>query len=477
MLNAALKFPVAMRLTQLAMCLSAALALDHEAMATAVTNCGDGASANTLRHVIMNAASGDITDVSQCSLITLTAGAIPSALSRLRIQGNGSNVISGGGNSAILHHTGTGGYLRLIDVTIQDGNLTAANALGGCIYSTENVDLDHATIKNCLAQETATNGVARGGGLYSKGNVDLRNSIVTGNTATQQSSTFYGSAKGGGIYAQSLSAYNSVLSSNTANFTGGTTGVGKYTQGGGAFILGGVRVYTSTINGNQAGKYAGAFGGGVNIVNSTVSSNTAMRKGGGVWASGNLIIANSTVAFNVSAQPNAPAGAHGDGVVTLQSSIVANNTFSNGVESDLQLGASASFGPASANNIVMSSSGPVPLPADTIHADPHLLPLADNGGSTATHPVALTHALRQDSPALNRGNTTFEINFVPISCDQRGNPTQNQSNPPVTDHCISSGFRRVDTDPLHSLPDIGAYEEQLPNADWIFYDGHEGNYH
>ena len=125
----------------------------------------------------------------------------------------------------------------------------------------------------------------------------------------------------------------------------------------------------------------------------------------------------------------------------------------------------------------MSFSGPVPLPADTISADPHLLPLANNGGSTALHPVTLTHALRQDSPALNRGNITFEINFVPITCDQRGNPTQAQSNPPVTDHCNSSGFRRVDTDPLHSLPDIGAYEEQLPNADWIFYDGLEGNYH
>ena len=297
-----------MRLTQLALCMSAVFAFDHEALATAVTNCGDGASPNTLRHVIMNAASGAITDVSQCSLITLTAGAIPSSLSRLRIQGNGSNVISGGNNSAIIKHTGTGGYLRLLDVTIQDGNLTAANALGGCIYSTENIDLDHATVKNCLAKETATNGVARGGGIYSKGNVDLRNSIVTGNTATQQSSTFYGAAKGGGIYAQSLTAYNSVLSSNTANFSGGTSGVGKYTQGGGAFILGGARVYTSTINGNQAGKYAGVFGGGVNIVNSTVSSNTALRKGGGVWASGNLILANSTVAFNVSAQTECARG-------------------------------------------------------------------------------------------------------------------------------------------------------------------------
>ncbi len=476
MLNARPRLPAAMRLTQLALCMSAVFAIDHEALATNVTDCSDGAGPNTLRHVIQNAASGAITNVSQCSLITLTAGAIPSALQRLRIQGNGTNVISGGGNSAILHHTGTGGYLLLIDVTIQDGNLSAPTALGGCIYSTENVDLDHVTVKNCVANETIAGGIAKGGGIYTKANVDLRNSVVTGNTVTQTTTTYF-KAKGGGIYAQSLTAYNSVLSSNTANFSGGVAGAGKYTVGGGAFLVGNARIYSSTINANVAGKYGGVHGAAVNIVSSTVSSNVALHQGGGVWASGNLIIANSTVAFNSGLQPAfTPAGVYAGGVAKLQSSIISNNTLFSGPTSDLRLGNVASFDAASANNIMTSFSGPVPLPADTIGADPHLLPLADNGGSTALHPVAMTHALRHDSPALNRGNNTFEINFTPITCDQRGNPAQAQSNPPNTDHCNSSGFRRVDTDPLHSLPDIGAYEEQLPNADWIFYDGLEGNY-
>lgn len=132
----------------------------------------------------------------------------------------------------------------------------------------------------------------------------------------------------------------------------------------------------------------------------------------------------------------------------------------------------ASFDAASANNIVMTSN--VAPPADTITLDPRLRPLADNGGSTSIHPVTLTHALNQDSPALNRGNITYNLpGFIPLTCDQRGNPSQAQSNPPSTDHCgtLNGGFLRVDSDPLHSLPDIGAYEEQLPNADWIFYDG------
>jgi hypothetical protein len=102
-----------------------------------------------------------------------------------------------------------------------------------------------------------------------------------------------------------------------------------------------------------------------------------------------------------------------------------------------------------------------------------LLPLADNGGTTQTH------ALQPSSPALNRGNNLFEFsNFTPLTCDQRGNPGKPQANPPNTDTCndVAGGNLRVDADPKHMLPDIGAYEEQLPNPDWIFYDGYEGNF-
>jgi hypothetical protein len=348
MRNTGSKFPAAMRLTQLAVCLSTAFALDHEALATLVTDCGDGASANTLRHVIQNAASGTIVDISQCSLITLTAGAIPSSQSQLRIQSNNNCAISGGGNSAILNHTGTSGYLLLLNVTIQDGNLTAPNALGGCIYSAENITLDRATVKNCVAKETAAGGVAKGGGIYGKAGVTLRNSVVTGNTVTQTTATYF-KAKGGGIYAQSLRAYNSVLSNNTANFSGGIAGAGKYTEGGGAHIVGNARIYSSTINNNVAGKYGGVHGASVTIVSSTVSGNVALHEGGGVWAVNNLVLANSTVAFNSGLQSAfPPAGIYVGGVATLQSSIIANNTLYSGPESDLRIGNVGSIDPASA---------------------------------------------------------------------------------------------------------------------------------
>jgi beta-lactamase regulating signal transducer with metallopeptidase domain len=49
------------------------------------------------------------------------------------------------------------------------------------------------------------------------------------------------------------------------------------------------------------------------------------------------------------------------------------------------------------------------LPGDTLHSDPLLLALADNGGPT------LTHALAPASPARDAGN-----NAANLSTDQRG---------------------------------------------------------
>ena len=458
---------VTTRLTQLAMCVSALFGVQHTVFATNVTDCSDGGGANTLRSVIANAASGDITNVSQCSLITLTQGEIATNLSRVRIQGNGSNIISGNNNSRIINHTGTGGYLLLLDVTIQNGKRAAANALGGCVYSSgPRVSLDHATIRDCNATETAAGGVAKGGGVYAKNVLDLRDSVVTGNTATQQSSSYF-KAYGGGVFATTITAYNSSFSNNTLNSTGGLM-TAKYTQGGGAFSSGTAKLYSCTLSNNVAGKYAAAMlnkggAGGVVIADSTISGNIALHKTGGVWlGAGAATVANSTIAFNSSYDTNGPEGVLAKGILVLQSSIIAKNTYNSGTESDL--GGSGSVDAASANNLIITSS--LAVPADTIHLDPRLLPLANNGGATQTH------ALDAGSPAIDHGNAVFNFsNFVPVSCDQRGNPGH-EMNPPNTYSCGGTGgFLRTDSDPKHSKPDIGAYEEQFPNPDWVFYDG------
>jgi hypothetical protein len=81
------------------------------------------------------------------------------------------------------------------------------------------------------------------------------------------------------------------------------------------------------------------------------------------------------------------------------------------------------------------------LPPDTLHADPHLAPLADNGGPTATHAIAA------DSPAIDAGN-----NVAGLDTDQRG-----------------SGFARV----VGAAADIGAFE-LAGDGDAIFSDGFDG---
>jgi hypothetical protein len=473
------KLPLATGVTQLALCLSAALVVDHGANAGTVTACNDSGAAGTLRSVVAAAASDENIDVTNCSSITLTSGQITSSLTKLRIVGSvtAPTTIFGNNASRVITHTGTGGSLLLRGLTIANGYVTGPTALGGCVYSAANVvSLDSVRIENCTAKETSASGLAKGGGVFAAHLIDLRNSVITGNTARQQSSTDF-KARGGGIYAESLTAFNSRVQSNEADSVGGGK-TSEYTEGGGIVTIGGARLYNSTIYDNHAGKYGGMKldKDGVNsvvIANSTITGNVAMHSHGGFGVgAAPFVLANSTVVFNQSYFANGAAGIVARGSVKLLSSIIARNTFVNGTGSDLLLeGMGASIDPASANNLIMVSAAV--LPADTIRADPRLEALADNGGRTRTH------ALKHDSPALDRGNALFEYgNFTPLTCDQRGHPGVAQSNPPNTDNCNDTtfGYLRVDSDPLHMHADIGAYEEQLPNPDWIFYDGHEGDY-
>ena len=142
---------------------------------------------------------------------------------------------------------------------------------------------------------------------------------------------------------------------------------------------------------------------------------------------------NSTVAFNREGSKYASGVMFGDsGDIDMQSSIIAmNTTIGNSTGIDFRSGTSAIV--TGSHNLVRASAST--LPADTLHGDPLLVALADNGGATRTH------ALQAASPAIDAGNNT-----VPLTYDQRG-----------------TGFRRV----AHDVADIGAYEFD----DTIFVDG------
>ena len=129
----------------------------------------------------------------------------------------------------------------------------------------------------------------------------------------------------------------------------------------------------------------------------------------GVEALANARIYNSTIARNTGDDDNFPAGLNvGSSVVTLQSSIVANNMIG-AVEFDL--GTAVASTVSGSNNLVMAHAAQTAVPIDTISADPKLGPLQNNGGPTQTH------ALAPNSPAIDKGNNLQALDF-----DQRGAP-------------------------------------------------------
>jgi hypothetical protein len=160
------------------------------------------------------------------------------------------------------------------------------------------------------------------------------------------------------------------------------------------------------------------------VFNSTFSSN----KGPGLLAEGGFLVQN-TIAFNTSSRSGSvcEGGLHlANGGLQLEGNLVAHNTC-DGLPLDFSTyGATQLYIPSEGNLIMYSV---VPVPEGTISADPHLLPLANNGGPT------LTHALPAGSPAIDTSTYYDQAGEY----DQRG-----------------IGFRRR----AGGGTDIGAFERQ-----------------
>ena len=238
--------------------------------------------------------------------------------------------------------------------------------------------------------------------------------------------------QGGGIFSDAPSALtitNCAISGNHAQFGGGifcNSQLGDIAR-----FPTIVTITNSTISGNSAGSAAGIYVSGshasisnypcdVTITNSTISGNIATSKGGGIvvenvmgtflMSSGLLRMTNTTITGN---SANEGGGISYDGNSFpgqgARNTIIAQNTAPLGP--DIK-GAFVSKG----FNIIGNNSGALISPvqdSDQIGTassptDPLLGPLQDNGGST------LTHALLQDSPAIDQGQSSDS------TTDQRG---------------------------------------------------------
>ena len=405
----------------------------HVPVVIPVASCADDGGPDTLRSAFVAAGDGDTLDMSglTCSVITLAQGAIPAFPDHLTLRGPGASrlAIDGAGLDRVFVHYGYYS-LRIENQSVRNGfnQVSGYHVAGGaCVLSNGYVTLDHSTVSGCRSIGEG----AYGGGILARG-ITMYASKLADNLAQGSLLSTLTASYGAGAFAYwgTAALYDSMVSGNRATIDPANT-YGSYDTGAGIFSDNGGIAVRSTI----AGNYTDGTGGGIAshasfiISNSTLSGNVALRKnGGGVFLrlNGSLAVNNSTITDNQAVDGGGIYIAGSAISVDLQSTIIAGNRASAGA-ADVSAKSGLIF--SGANNLVISSAAGIVLPADTLHTDPLLLPLADNGGPT------FTHALARGSPALDTGN-----NAANLDSDQRG-----------------AGHPRI----IGANADIGAYEASL----------------
>ncbi len=181
-----------------------------------------------------------------------------------------------------------------------------------------------------------------------------------------------------------------------------------------------------TLTGNTSGNRGGAIfnNGSLTLTNATLSGNASQDSGGGLFHyKGTSILNNVTISANtsdanVSGSGNGGGVARHTGTLYIRNSIIAGNTDLNPGESRADCsGVLTSLG----YNLIQDITGCTlagTASGDLMGIAPLLGPLADNGGATNTH------ALAEDSPAIDAGNpaTPGSEGDSCAAADQRGVP-------------------------------------------------------
>jgi hypothetical protein len=363
----------------------------------------------------------------------------------------------------------TGGPLELThNVTISGLGAGQVGVSGGNVTTVFKVDagvtaeIDGLTITGGKASVNSA-GVNAGGGIFNAGSLTLHNDVITANSAAGAND------EGGGLFnsgTATVSVSGTTFSNNSAALGGGFFNSGNVTVTGGTFLnnsaattgggfysLGTVTLTGTTLSHNTATLNGGGFFNNnvVTLTGSTLSNNTAQTgSGGGLFSlGGSLTVTQSTVADNTAPSGGGlfveistvtltastiadNFGTSGGGIdnvsgnVTLSGTIVAANTVSatNSAPSDW---ADSAANPSSSFNLigVGGSSGLSNnvngniVGNTTLPVNPHLGPLADNGGPTQTL------ALLPGSAAIDAAGSTLPTDPVThqqLTTDQRGTP-------------------------------------------------------
>ncbi|MCA9053964.1 MAG: hypothetical protein KDA75_09015, partial [Planctomycetaceae bacterium] len=340
----------------------------HAANTLGTTDLGDSGSIGLDQIVFASGLSGSI---------LLTSGELD-VIGDLLITGNGRNdiVIDAQQNSRIFDVTGVDTDLTLDNLKLQNGRTTSDNNGGGAIRFTATGIGTLSVLNSTLLNNSTAGDSAHGGAIYSlTGDVSVSGSLLNGNWTEGQSSF------GGAIASPTAGDINVLNSTLSGNHVDGTSGSGGAIAS--PSLLGKTVIVGSTITGNEA-----TTGGGIGMF--------ALNLGK------SLTIRNCIVAGNIADQ-HADFTAPGGLLSTLD---VTNSLIGDNDGTTLSATLNGVFD--SLGNLVGSTTGDGVI-------DPHLAPLADNGGPT------LTHALLPGSLALDSGNNTSS-NDAGMVHDQRGAP-------------------------------------------------------
>ncbi|MDS4040803.1 MAG: S8 family serine peptidase [Candidatus Competibacter sp.] len=307
-----------------------------------------------------------------------------------------------------------------------------------------------------LKNISVIHGVAdHGGGIYNAGTLTINGGGVGDNQAFSSNGAFV--TLGGGLFNET---------GGTATITDSAFGSNKAGYGGGGIYNAGMMTITrSTLSGNWVGNpgptYATCGGiqneGTLTVIASTLTGNHAAYAGGGICNGGNtpgtLALINSTLSGNSASEGG---GIYGyNGTVSLDHSTLADNTpvslwiVGATVTTTHSIMATCSGATITDHGYNLDSDGSCHLNAQgsLSNADPHLGPLANNGGPTQTR------ALLPDSPAID----AIPAAQCATATDQRGEVRPQDGDGDRIADCDIGAFEKeaispLDRSPVLSLP-------------------------
>jgi hypothetical protein len=301
----------------------------------------------------------------------------------------GDVAITGPGADQLTIERAAGAPFRILTFSLSNSSLTGVtigkgvNPLGaGILNESGSLTLTRVVVSdNEALAEGGAQAVARGGGILSFGPLTVRESVISANGVTAEAGSSQTVAQGGGIE-----------------------------------VLGALTIDRSTVSGNAVR----AHGEGSQVI----------AQGGGLQG-GELTLTSSTVTGNEIVSDQTATGANLD----FSGPTLVGNTIVSGPLGD----ATSCSGPEGSGgfNLDEDASCGFGKATDLAGVVAGLEPLADNGGPTPTH------ALRADSPAVDRGNSF-------------GSPTDQRGLPRPSDFATISNSEGGDGS------DVGAFELQVP---------------